>query len=147
MRSADCDADYDHHDDDDGRVHDDHRDNDNDNDLRRCGPRARGRCDWHSAPHGLPCCSHALLCRALTFYGAPAGPLHSVVLSEPAMDVDISGKVVMITGASRGTNSSPLASLATGERVASAAARLRLGWQASARRRRATSQRRAPRSC
>ena len=35
---------------------------------------------------------------------------------------DVAGKVVMITGASRGTNSSSLASLATGERAASAGA-------------------------
>ena len=63
-----------------------------------------------TALHTAACPAALMLC-PLTFCGAPAGPLHSVVLSEPAVDVNISGKVVMITGASRGANSSPLASL------------------------------------
>ena len=99
-----------HHDDHhhDIRIYDDH--GDHDHDLLRCGPRARSR---RSASALLPRWS----CRESSCSLAHGGLLtaarvatgktrHEVVLSAPAMDtVDLSGKVVMITGASRGPRS------------------------------------------
>ena len=99
-----------HHDDHhhDIRIYDDH--GDHDHDLLRCGPRARSR---RSASALLPRWS----CRESSCSLAHGGLLtaarvatgktkHEVVLSAPAMDtLDLSGKVVLITGASRGPRS------------------------------------------